>query len=77
MDMYLSGKFYAKILTAWKSLKMLKLRLNFVFLALKYYFFNITIYGLLLVNSHGQVYPGQQKAKEITFFKVYKLLLNN
>ena len=77
MDMYLSGKFYAKILTAWKSLKMLKLRLNFVLLALKDYFFNITIYGLLLVNSHGQVYPGQQKAKEITFFKVYKLLLNN
>ena len=43
---------------------MLKLPLTFVFLALKGYFLNI--YGLLLVNWHGQIYPGQQNAKEIT-----------
>ena len=35
MDMYLSGKFYAKKLIALKYLKILKLPLTFVFLALK------------------------------------------
>ena len=45
---------------------MLKLPLTFVFLALKSYFCNIPIYGLLLVNWRGQIYQGQQNAKEIT-----------
>ena len=66
MDMYLSGKLYAKKLTARKNFKMLKLPLSFVFLALKGYFFNMSIYDLLLVNLHGQIYPGQQNAKDIT-----------
>ena len=46
-------------------LKMLKLSLAFVFLALKGCF-KISIYGLLVVNWHVQIYPGQQNAKEIT-----------
>ena len=66
MNMYLSGKFYAKKLTVWKYLKMLKLALTFIFLTLKSYFSNISIYGLLLVNRHSQIYQGQQNAKEIT-----------
>ena len=66
MDMYLLGKFYAKKLTVWKYLKMLKLHLTFVFIALKGLFFNISIYGLFLVNCHGLIYPGQQNPKEIT-----------
>ena len=37
-------------LKAWKNFKMLKLSLTFVFLALKDYFFNISIYDLLLLN---------------------------
>ena len=28
--------------------------------------FALSTYGLLLVNGHGQIYPGQQNAKEIT-----------
>ena len=63
--MYFSGKFYAKRLTVWKNLKMLKLPLTFVFLALKSWFFNISIDGLLLVNWHGYIYPDQENAKEI------------
>ena len=55
-----------KKLTLWKYLKMLKLPQAFVFLALKGYFFNTSIYGLLLVNWHGQIYQVQQNAKEIT-----------
>ena len=46
---------------------MLKLPLTFVFLALKDKCFNMSINGSLLVNWHGQIYPGQQNAKEITF----------
>ena len=45
---------------------MLKLPLMSVFLALKGKFFNMSIYGLLLVDCHGLVYPGQQNAEEIT-----------
>ena len=57
--MYLPGKFNAKELTVWKYLKMLKLPLDFVFNVLKGYFFNISIFGLLLVNWPGQILPGQ------------------
>ena len=67
MDMHLSGKFYAKKLKVWKCLKMLKLPLTFVFLALKGYFFDISIYGSLLVKWYGQIYSGKQNAQEITF----------
>ena len=45
---------------------MLKLSLIYVFLALKGSFFNMLLYGLLLVIRHGQTYPGLQNAKEIT-----------
>ena len=46
---------------------MLKLPLASIFLTLKGELFNISIHGLLLlVNGHGQIYPGQQDAKEIT-----------
>ena len=64
--MYLSGKFYAKKLTVWKNLKMPKMPLTFVFLALKPYFIYISSCGLILVNWCSQIYPGQQNAKEIT-----------
>ena len=46
---------------------MLKLPLTFVFLAWSSQFFNISIYGLLLVNWHGQIYSGQQNANEIIY----------
>ena len=46
----LSGKFYATKLTTRKYLKMLKLPLTFVFLALERQFFNISIYGVLVVT---------------------------
>ena len=77
--MYFSGKLYAKKLTAWKYLAMLKMSLAFVFLAQKGWFFNMSIYGLLLVNwhdQHDQTHPGQQNPKK-QHFKVWKLLLNN
>ena len=61
MYMYLSGKIYAKKLRVWKYVKLLKLPLTFVFLALKGY--HISIYGLLIVNWHGQIYSGQENAK--------------
>ena len=35
MVMYLSGKFYSKKITIWEYLKMLKLPVTFVLLALK------------------------------------------
>ena len=44
-----SGKFYPKQLTVWKYL-MIKLLLTFVFFVMKNYFFNISMYGLLLVD---------------------------
>ena len=62
----MSEKLFAKQLTARKNLKMLKLPVTIVFLALKGYFFKILIYGLLLVHRHGQIYPGLQNTKEIT-----------
>ena len=53
-----------------KSLKILenaKTAFNFCFSCSERLIFDISIYGLLLVNWHGQIYPGQQIAKKITF----------
>ena len=66
MDIYLSEKLYARKLTAWIYFKMQKLSLTFVFLARKGYVLGIPIYDLILVNWHGQTYPSQQNAQEIT-----------
>ena len=65
MDMYLSGKFYPKKLTARKYLKMLKLP-NFCFPCIERLIFSHIKFNLLLVNWHGRIYLGQQYAKEIT-----------
>ena len=45
---------------------MLKLPRTFVFLVLKGQFFDIPMYGLLLVNGNGQIDPGHQNDTEIT-----------
>ena len=52
-----------------KILKNDKTVSNFCFCCSEKLIFNISIYGLLLVNLHGQIYPGQQSAKEITLLK--------
>ena len=65
MDMYLSGNFYAKKINSLKILKNAKTVSKIVLLALKGYFCNMSICGLLLVNWHDQIYPGKQNAKEI------------
>ena len=49
-----------------KILKNAKTASNFYFPCLKGWFFNMSIYDLVLFNSHGQISPGQQNAKEIT-----------
>ena len=58
------GHVFLRKMLKTNSLKMLKnaKTASFVFLALKSYFLNISIYGLLLVNCHGQIYPGQQSS---------------
>ena len=53
---------YAKKLTVRKYLKMIRMPLTFVYLALKGCFL---AHGLLLVNWYGQIYQSQQNAKEI------------
>ena len=53
---------YSKKLTVWKYLKMLRMPLTFIYLALKGCFL---AYGLLLVSWYGQIYQSQQNAKEI------------
>ena len=62
MNRYLSVKFYAKRLTVWKILKNGKTASNFGFPCSE----RLLFYGLLWANWHGQIYPDQQNAKEIT-----------
>ena len=64
MDVHLLGKFCAKKLSL-KILKKAKTASNFCLPCSERLIFNISIYGLPLVNWHSQIYPGQN-AKEIT-----------
>ena len=55
-----------------KSLKILenaKTAFKFCFSCSERLIFDISIYGLLLVNWHGQIYPGQQIAKKNNILK--------
>ena len=60
--MYLSGKFYDKKTNSLEILKNAKTASNLYFP----YSERLIFYGFLCFNWHGQIYLGQQNAKEIT-----------
>ena len=60
--MFVKGIFKLKIYSL-KILKNAKTANNFCFLCSEKLIFDMSIYGLLLVNWHGQIYAGQENGK--------------